>query len=152
MSELVARLSLFHLDVLLLLGLALFGGTIGGRLFQKMKIPQVVAYVIIGILLGQTGTKIIDARITEALQPFNYFALGLIGFMIGGELKKQVLLRYGKHFLCILLFEGVMSFLVVSVLVIVVLGGTKLAWSLGLLLGAIASATAPAAHRRALGV
>lgn len=141
--------SSFHLNILFLLGLALFGGTIGGRLFQKIRVPQVVGYIFIGILIGQTGAKIVDEHTIEILQPFNYFALGLIGFMIGGELKKETLLKYGKQFIYILLFEGVTAFLVVSALTIIVgsffLESTKLAWALGLLLGAIASATAPAA-------
>jgi Kef-type K+ transport system membrane component KefB len=139
----------FHLNVLFLLGLALFGGTIGGRLFEKMRIPQVVGYIAIGILIGQTGLKIVDEHTVKMLQPFNYFALGLIGFMIGSELKRETFLRYGRQFICILLSEGIFAFLGVSILVIVVgsflLESTKLTCALALLLGAIASATAPAA-------
>lgn len=144
-----SKISLFHFSILFLLGLALFGGTIGGRIFQKIRIPQVVGYVIVGILIGQTGAKIVDEHIIETFQPFNYFALGLIGFMIGGELKKETLLKYGRQFMYILFFEGFTAFVVVSILIIIVgsffLGSTKLVWALGLLLGAIASATAPAA-------
>ena len=143
------KISLIHLNILFLLGLALFGGTIGGRLFQKLRIPQVVGYIAIGILIGQSGAKIIDKQIIAVLQPFNYFALGLIGFMIGGELKKNIISKYGKQFLYILLSEGVTAFIVVSVLVGVVgtflFGNAGIAWPTALLLGAIASATAPAA-------
>jgi len=143
------KISVSHLNILFLLGLALFGGTIGGRLFQKLRIPQVVGYIAIGIVIGESCLKVITQDVIETLQPFNYFALGLIGFMIGGELKKDVLRKYGKQFVSILLFEGVGAFLLVSVFVGVVgsflLGDWRLSWSLGLLLGAIASATAPAA-------
>jgi len=148
-SYIFSKLSLFHLNILLLLGLVLFGGTIGGRLFQKIRIPQVVGYIIVGILLGRTGAGIIDEHIIKLFQPFNYFALGLIGFMIGGELKKETFQKYGKQLMYILSFEGLMAFFLVSTLVIVVgnhfLESRELVWSLGLLLGAIASATAPAA-------
>ncbi|MFH1441488.1 MAG: cation:proton antiporter [Candidatus Omnitrophota bacterium] len=145
----LAKVSFLHLNILVLLGLALFGGTIGGRIFQKLRIPQVVGYIAIGIIIGESGFKIVDHKTILALQPFNYFALGLIGFMIGGELKKEVLLKYGRQFMIILLFEGFTSFLLVGGLVAVI--GTFLfkdwhfAVSLGLLLGAISSATAPAA-------
>ncbi|PIR65291.1 MAG: sodium:proton exchanger, partial [Candidatus Omnitrophica bacterium CG10_big_fil_rev_8_21_14_0_10_43_8] len=44
-------------------------------------------------------------------------ALGIIGFMIGGELKTDVFRRYGKQFIAILLAEGVTAFIVVFVLV-----------------------------------
>ncbi len=143
-----------HLNILLLLGVALFGGTIGGRLFQKMRIPQVVGYMAIGILLGVSGLKVIGEHTIKALQPFNYFALSLIGFTIGGELKKSVLARYGRQFVVVLFLEGAMAFVCVSVFVgvvgTVVFGNARLAWSLGLLLGAIASATAPAATTEVL--
>lgn len=140
---------MFHLNILFLLGLALFGGTIVGRLFQKLRIPQVVGYVSLGILIGESGFKMVDAHMLKSLEPFSYFALGLVGFMIGGELKKDVLRKYGKQFVNILLFEGVTAFLAVTVSVGLVggllFGDWRFSWAIGLLLGAIASATAPAA-------
>ena len=149
LGHIFSKISALNLNILFLLGLALFGGTIGGRLFQKLRIPQVVGYIAIGIIIGGSGLKVITQDVIETLQPFNYFALGLIGFMIGGELKKDVLRKYGKQFISILLLEGIGAFLLVSVFVGVVgsflLGDWRLSWSLGLLLGAIASATAPAA-------
>ena len=41
-----------HLSILLLLGFALFGGSMGARLFQRLRIPQVVGYIAIGLLIG----------------------------------------------------------------------------------------------------
>lgn len=148
-EQLAAGISLTHVNMLLLLGLALFGGTIGGRLFQKIRVPQVVGYIVVGVIVGQTGFGIVDAEVARNLRPFSYFALGLIGFMIGGELKLTTLRRHGQQFLYILLAEGITAFLVVASLTIVVgmftLGDARLSWALGLLLGGIASATAPAA-------
>ncbi|MCG8430923.1 MAG: cation:proton antiporter [Candidatus Omnitrophica bacterium] len=148
------NISVFHLNMLLLLGLALFGGSIGGRLFQKARIPQVVGYIAIGILLGESGLKIIGHDIIITLQPFNYFALGLIGFMIGGELKKEVLVKYGKQFVTILFLEGTGAFICVAGCVGLIggfiLGDWRVSWAVGLLLGAIASATAPAATTEVL--
>jgi Kef-type K+ transport system membrane component KefB/CBS domain-containing protein len=143
------NISIYHLNFLFLLGLALFGGTLGGKIFQKMKIPQVVGYIIIGIVIGQTGIKIIDRNIIETLKPFNYFALGLIGFMIGGELKKEIFIRYGKQFIYILFFEGMTAFVVVTLAVGIIgslfIENSAIAWAIALLLGSISSATAPAA-------
>ena len=140
---------MFHLNILFLLGLALFGGTIGGRLFQKLRIPQVVGYVSLGILIGESGFKMVDLHTLKALEPFSYFALGLVGFMIGGELKRDVLRKYGKQFVNILLFEGVTAFFAVTISVGFIggllFGDWRFSWAIGLLLGAIASATAPAA-------
>ncbi|HQP10571.1 MAG TPA: cation:proton antiporter, partial [Candidatus Omnitrophota bacterium] len=116
-SSFFPNISHFHLNMLLILGLVLFGGTIGGRLFQKLKIPQVVGYIIIGFLLGPNSIRIINAQMLNTLQPFSYFALGLIGFMIGGELNGETLKRYGKQFTTILLFEGMSAFFLVTILI-----------------------------------
>ncbi|MBD3412833.1 MAG: CBS domain-containing protein [Candidatus Aminicenantes bacterium] len=152
--HLLSKLSHTHLNILMLLGIALFGGTFGGRLFQKLRIPQVVGYISVGILLGQTGANIVNEQVMESFQLFNYFALGLIGFTIGGELKKETFLKYGKQIIYVLLFEGIAAFILVAVLVGTVgsllMGNSNVAWALGLLLGAIASATAPAATTNVL--
>jgi Kef-type K+ transport system membrane component KefB/predicted transcriptional regulator len=154
LEQFLTRISVVHLNILLLLGLALFGGTIGGRLFQKIRIPQVVGYITIGIIIGVSGLKVVGHDTIKTLQPFSYFALGLIGFMIGGELKKEVIVKYGKQFIKILMSEGIAAFLVVSTFVGVagslLFGNWESAWALGLLLGAIASATAPAATSEVL--
>lgn len=147
--DIFSGISFFHVNMLFVLGLALFGGTIGGRLFQKMKIPQVVGYIVIGIFLGPSGLRIINKEMIQVLQPFTFFALGLIGFMIGGELKKDVFAKYGKQFIYILLFEGLFAFALVAVFIGIIatylLKDPHLGWGLGLLFGSIASATAPAA-------
>lgn len=148
-SHLLTQFSFFHLNILFLLGLALFGGTIGGRIFQKLQIPQVVGYIAIGIIIGVSGLKVIDREVLTALQPLNYFALGLIGFMIGRELKKEVFIKHGAKLINVLFSEGITAFILVSILVSIlaffIFGDFKLACALGLLLGAISSATAPAA-------
>ena len=117
LTRTMTTISSVHLNVLFLLGLILFIGVMGARTFQRMKIPQVVGYIIAGILLGRSGLNIINKDVVETLVPFNYFALGLIGFMIGGELKGEVFIRYGKQFIIILLAEGLAAFLAVFVFV-----------------------------------
>ncbi len=142
------EISIQHLNILFLLGLALFSGVIGGRLLQKLKIPKVVGYILIGVILGETGLNIINKGIITTLAPFNYFALGLIGFMVGGELKKKVFAKYGKQLLIILLCEGIAPFLIVSILIGLVggfvFGDFRLSFAISILFGAIASATDPA--------
>ncbi len=148
-QELINILSHLDLNVILLLGIIVFFGTLGGRLFQVLKIPQVVGYITVGIILGLSGFNFISTTILNELQPFNAFALGLIGFMIGGELKIGTIRKFGKQFTYILLMESLGAFFFVSIF-ISVLGfalydNLSFAVSLGLLMGAIASATAPAA-------
>ncbi len=133
----------------LLLGILMFFGAIGGRIFQRLHIPQVVGYIVIGIIIGSSGFQILGAETIAALNPVNSVALSLIGFLVGAELKIDVIKKYGKQFIGILIGETVIPFFTVGILV------TLIAWlftqnipyavSLGLLLGAICAATAPAA-------
>ncbi|MBI9103568.1 MAG: cation:proton antiporter [Spirochaetales bacterium] len=138
-----------QMSVLLLLGIVLFLGTAGGRIFQKLKIPQVVGYIVVGIILGQSGIGFINKETVSSLQPFNSFALAIIGIMIGGELQFKILKKYGKSFITILLFEALSSFIVVAAFSTfgawMIFHDLPKALALGLLLGAISSATAPAA-------
>ncbi len=148
-AELVHMLNQANLNVILLLGIIVFFGTFGGRLFQVLKIPQVVGYITVGIILGLSGIRFISIPILDALQPFNAFALGLIGFMIGGELKIGTLRKFGKQFTYILLMESLGAFFFVSIFISVfgylLSGNFPFFVSLGLLMGSISSATAPAA-------
>jgi Kef-type K+ transport system membrane component KefB len=147
-QEIFTKISLLHLNILFLLGLGLFGGILGGRFFQKLRIPQVVGYILIGVALGDTLLKVVDQATIARLQPFSYFALGIIGFMVGGELKKDIFAKYGKQLITILLCEGIAPFLLVSVFTSVtcgfLFGDWRISVALGLLFGAIASATDPA--------
>ena len=78
----------------LLLGIIMFFGALGGRIFQKLKIPQVVGYIVIGILIGSSGFQILKIETIIALNPVNTIALSLIGFLIGAELKIDVIKKY----------------------------------------------------------
>lgn len=134
--------------VLVLLGLAVFGGMLGAWLFQRMHIPQVVGYICIGILIGESGLRWIQPADIAAMQPLNLFALGVIGFLVGGEIQLATLRKYARQFTAILLGEGLLSFLLVggSTFAILWLVTRQMQASLaaGLVLGAIASATDPA--------
>ncbi|NQU38965.1 MAG: cation:proton antiporter [Lentisphaerae bacterium] len=138
-----------HLPILLIIGSAILAGSLGGRLFQMLRIPQVVGYIAIGVLVGKSGLHLLGDREIEGLLPFNFFALGIIGFLIGGELHRNVFKRHGRQLVRILLGESLVSFVVVGCLVSVAsylfTGNGPLSISFGLILGAISSATAPAA-------
>lgn len=138
-----------HIPVLLLIGFAILAGSVGGRLFQLIRIPQVVGYIIIGVIVGKSGLHLVGDATLATLLPLNFFALGIIGFLIGGELHGRVFKTHGKQFLIVLLAEGIITSLVVGVLVggitFLATGDARSSIAFGLLLGAIASATAPAA-------
>lgn len=141
--------------VLLLLGLGVFSGLIGAWLFQRMKVPQVVGYIVIGLIIGQTGLGLVSESDIAHLDLFNQFALGVIGFMVGGELRIETFRKYFRQFVAILLGEGLLAFLLVGsaatlILYFVIGSGTpeSVRWieaaAGGIVFGAIASATDPA--------
>jgi len=146
---------------ILLIGIAVILGSIGGRIFAWLRIPQVVGYIIIGvlaILVGGVWLHSISPEDIQRLEPISLFALAIIGFSVGGELKKEVFQKHGKGFIIVLLCEGLTAALFVTILTgLVTCPWSKFAdgsiirvlshgnWSLAILLGAIASATAPAA-------
>ena len=136
-------------QIVFLLGLMIFFGSFGGRLFQKLKIPQVVGYIVIGIIIGSSGFKVLGDKLIAALDPISTIALSLIGFLVGAELKISVIKKYGKQFVGILLGETTVPFVIVAILVgtatFLITKNAAYALSLGLLLGAICTATAPAA-------
>ncbi|MCK4859092.1 MAG: cation:proton antiporter [Candidatus Omnitrophica bacterium] len=128
------------MNILFLAGIAIFLGTVGAKLFQRFKIPQVVGYIIAGVLIGPSVLKIWSPSTLQTFTPLIQLTLGIIGFMIGSELKIDVFKKYGRSIYTILITEGVLAFAFVAFLVTLI---TKKLY-LGLLLGAIASATAPA--------
>jgi len=136
------------LGILFIIGIGVFGGIIGAVIFQRLKIPQVIGYIAIGILIGKTGFKIIDQQVIDTFQAFNFFALGIIGFLVGGELLGSTLKKYGRQFSGILLGEGLLSFLLVTVLsggvVYFITRDIIASLALGVVFGAVASATDPA--------
>jgi len=140
-------------NLALLFGLVILAGTFGARVFQKLHIPQVVGCIVVGVLLGDC-LKLITADTIESLKPFTMFALGLIGFMIGGELRGDVFRKYGRQFFIILFSQGIGAFLLAAVGTAVVMWFVTdelyISIAMGIVLGAIASATAPAATANVL--
>ncbi len=137
-----------HINIILLMGLAIFFGTVGAGIFQRLHIPRIIGYVTIGIVLGPV-LKIISPETVQNLDLFNLFALGIIGFLIGGELTRDIFVKFGKQVFAILLFEGGMAFLLVIAISFVALHYfTHYDWHISLAMavvfGAICSATDPA--------
>ncbi len=136
------------MGVLVLVGLAVFGGMLGAAVFQRLHIPQVVGYICIGVLIGQSGFRLIQPEDIVALQPLNLFALGIIGFLVGGEIQISILRQYARQFAAILLGEGILSFLLVGGasfgVLFFVTHDVRTSLAGAVVLGAIASATDPA--------
>jgi len=136
------------MGLLAIIGLCVLGGVLGAWVFQKLHVPQVVGYIVIGVLIGESGLRVVQEADILALRPFNLFALGLIGFLVGGELHGSIFKKYGKQFTAILLGEGILAFALVGLFSTLIVHAVCHDWAValaaGAVLGSIASATDPA--------
>ena len=127
--------------ILLMTGLALFLGWFAGRLTERIKVPQVVGQIIIGVILGGSVLGVLTTETLDSLVFINFLALAFIGFDIGGELSFRGLRRLGRPIIWISLLESLGAFLLVSIAIFI--------WTrklyVALIFGALSSATAPAA-------
>ncbi|MFP4497200.1 MAG: cation:proton antiporter [Vulcanimicrobiota bacterium] len=128
-------------DIFFLIGIMLVAGYIGGIISGRLKSPHVVFYVLVGLILGQSGFDIIDKLAYQKVEILSIFALAMIGFAIGGELRYSEIKELGKTIPIITIFQSLITFAFV-------LGGLYLLtqnWVISLIMAAISSATAPAA-------
>lgn len=130
-----------ELGTFLTVGLMIVLGFLGARLSDKIRIPWVVGYILVGVLLGGSGLGLLSADLVEALNAISLFALALIGFTIGGELQIRDLRELGKSITVITVFESGAAFLLVCGTMYLVTHSLPIS----IVFGALASATAPAA-------
>ena len=127
-------------DILITIGLLIGLAFLGSKVFQRLGIPQVVGFIVIGVLLGESFLNLVPLELIENLDFVSEIALGLIGFDIGGHLLFRELGKYGRSIVLILMFQSVGTMIVVGAAIYLITQNVALA----LLMGAIASATAPA--------
>jgi len=127
--------TLFYLSVIL------FAGLIMGRAVKMIRLPNVTGYLLAGLLLGPCVLGVLPAGFVHELELVSDMALSLIALTIGAEFKLSYLKKVGIAPLIIALLEAFGAMLVVCGVLLLL--GFDL--ELSLLLGAIASATAPAA-------
>ncbi|MBR0408614.1 MAG: cation:proton antiporter [Clostridia bacterium] len=126
---------------LLLVGITMMAGLIMSRAAKLVKLPNVTAFLVAGLIIGPCVAGIISREQAESMGIISEAALGFIAYSIGGEFKLSYLKKIGKAPLTITFFQGMMTAVCVDVGLI--LFGVDV--PLALLLGAIGLATAPAA-------
>ena len=134
--------------VLILFGIGVIGGILSATVVKKLKVPQVLGYILTGIIIGGSGLNIVTSEDIIRLRQFNYFALGIIGFLVGSEISFATFKKYARQFSAILLGEGLLAFTLVCIAVTLVLnrvtGNLQVSLAAGIVFAAIASATDPA--------
>lgn len=122
-------------------GILLMGSYFMGRLAEKAHLPAITGFILAGLILGSSGIGLVHNELDETLAYITEIALALIALVIGSEFSLKKLRSIGRSVLVITLFQLFGAFfLVTSGLA---LAGMRLEFAA--ILGAIASATAPAA-------
>jgi NhaP-type Na+/H+ or K+/H+ antiporter len=127
--------------LVLMIGLSLIAGWGAGMLCRRIKVPMVVGYIVVGIILGKSVLGIFNDDNFDSLVYFTYLALACIGFDIGGELAWRKLRHLGKPIFWVSILESLAATVLVTIAVYLYTHKLYIA----LVFGALASATAPAA-------
>ena len=143
------------MSTLLSVSVALLAGLLMTRAFKPLKLPSVTAYLIAGVLIGPycigrlgiDGFGFDSADAVHALGLIADVALGFIAFSIGNEFRLEDLKKTGRQALVIGIFQALVATLFVDLALFAVhiFMPDKLSVPQLITLGAIATATAPAA-------
>lgn len=126
--------------IILEVALMLICGILCGRLAKKVKLPNVTGYLVAGLILGPMLFDVIPESMVNGFGVISDIALAFIAFTVGCGFSLSYFKKVGAAPIVIAIFEGVGAIIVVAVVMILAGFDVKLA----LMLGAIASATAPA--------
>ena len=123
------------------LGIAMVAGLVLSRVVKKLRLPNVTGYLIAGLLIGPCVLGLVPQAALDKLNIITTIALGFIAFSIGGEFKLSSIRSIGKNVIIITLFQSILAAALVDI--VLCLCGFNVSESI--ILGAIATATAPAA-------
>jgi len=143
------------MNTLLSVSVALFAGLLMTRAFKPLKLPAVTAYLIAGVLIGPYclgalnlgGVGFTSSEAVSKLAIISEVALGFIAFSIGSEFRLDELKKTGKQALIIGIFQALVATLFVDLALYAMhlMMPDKISVPQLITLGAIATATAPAA-------
>ena len=143
------------MSTLLSVSIAVLAGLLMTRAFKPFKLPSVTAYLIAGVLIGRyflgslhiNGLGFVSEEAVSHLSLISEVALAFIAFSIGSEFRLEELKKTGRQALVIGIFQALVATLFVDLALLVVhfIMPDKLSVAQVITLGAIATATAPAA-------
>ena len=141
------------MNVLLDIGLLLILGYIAGWLLDKIGLPKIVGYILVGVALSPNTINFLGQDSIETTEPLMDICLAFIAFEVGGALKWSKIKKHEKEIVNITLLASIFPFILIAIGVFTfgILFPALLPFglignlSLALLLGVLASPTAPAA-------
>lgn len=143
------------MSTLLSVSIAILAGLLMTRVIHPLKLPDVTAYLMAGVLIGPyclgamhiSGLGFVSADAVSRLSLVSEVALGFIAFSIGNEFRLEDLKATGRQAAIIGVFQALTATVLVDLALtaVHVAMPDKLSMAQTLTLGAIATATAPAA-------
>ena len=133
-------LSFLDLSALTLLGAATIVAFYLGRLARLIKLPSVIGYMVIGVVVGPSVLHLLDESSMGQLSFITEMALGFVAFSIGSELNLASLRRLGPGIISIIFAESFSAFFVVMLGIYLLTRDLPLA----LIFASMAPASAPA--------
>ena len=144
-----------EMTTLLSVSIAVLAGLLMTRAFKPLKLPSVTAYLIAGVLIGPyflgslniDGLGFVSEEAVAGLALVSEVSLAFIAFSIGSEFRLEELKKTGRQAFIIGIFQALAATLCVDLALLAVhfMMPDKLSVAQLLTLGAIATATAPAA-------
>ena len=135
------------MHVLLSIALAMAGGLVLSRVVKLLKLPNVTGYLIAGLIVGPCCLNLVNQTNLGYIKIISTVALGFIAFSIGGEFKLEHLKKLGKSIVTITFCQALfaVAFVMLGLFALKFAFPDQIDTPMILLLGAIATATAPAA-------
>ena len=127
--------------VIISIALMLFLGFSMTRLTKRLRLPNVTAYLVVGILIGPFCLNLVPATVIDGMDFLSDIALAFIAFSTGEFFKLSTLKKNGMKVVIITVLEACLATVVVFIVTYCILG-VDLGFSI--VLAALASATAPA--------
>lgn len=127
--------------VIISISIILLAGFLTTRITKRLKLPNVTAYIIVGILIGPFCLDIIPDYVVSGMDFISDIALAFIAFSVGEYFRFSTLRKNGAKIVAITLFEALTASVLVFVLTYFIL---HLGLAFSVILAALASATAPA--------
>ncbi len=128
-------------EIIISIALILMGGFAMSRITKRLRLPNVTAYILVGVLLGPVCLDIVPQKVIGGTEFISDISLAFIAFGVGEFFKLSALKRCGAKAAAITLIEAfIVSGVTFSVLYFII--GLKI--SLAVVLAALAAATAPA--------
>lgn len=127
--------------ILLALCIIFLSGFLFTRVTNLFRLPKVTGYIIVGVLIGPCVLGLIPEELVEHMDFVSDIALSCIAFGVGKYFKLEQIRRTGKGVLLVAAAESLTAGIFVAAAVRVLFGAS---FDFALLLGAVATATAPA--------